>query len=157
MTTSLCWSHNTSFAGWSHNHKHRLFLLAPLFMNTESFLLRNPVNLITTTLVAVSLWVRMRPQTSKLMIKMSSLLTVVNHNWRTLRLWIQYVTRVISDVHKLHLARRKSRNYVLKINSVLWSRSRKEPELMAGAGAGAGMSKFRLRLRVGLSSTGKWK
>ncbi len=31
-----------------------------------------------------------------------------------------------------------------EFTAVLWSRSRKEPELLAGAGAG--MSKFRLRL-----------
>jgi hypothetical protein len=30
--------------------------------------------------------------------------------------------------------------------AVLWSRSRKEPELLAGAGAGIPVSKFRLRL-----------
>ncbi len=31
---------------------------------------------------------------------------------------------------------------------VLWSRSRKEPKLMAGAGTGAGTLKFRLRVRL---------
>jgi hypothetical protein len=33
-------------------------------------------------------------------------------------------------------------------HAVLWSRSRKEPELLAGAEAGAGTLKLRLRLQV---------
>jgi hypothetical protein len=45
-----------------------------------------------------------------------------------------------------------NRNKKGQKKAVLWSRSHKEPELLAGAGAGAGMSKFRLRLRVSLSS-----